>query len=60
MAFKTLPTRREPLTLATLAASIARRRAETGVTDVPRNTGTRRTASKAALLDEIEKLGKRW
>ena len=60
MAFKTLPTRREPLTLATLAASIARRRAETGVTDVPRNAGTRRTASKAALFDEIERLGKRW
>lgn len=60
MAFKTLPTSREPLTLAGLEATITRRRAAAGTVDVPRNTGTRRTASKTALLGEIDKLGKRW
>lgn len=57
MAFKT---RREPVTLGDLGARIARRAAELGGVDVPRNSGTRRTASKRALLRAVEELGGEW
>jgi hypothetical protein len=60
MAFKTLQTRREPISLEELGARIARRRAELGDVDVPRNAGRNRTASKRALLAEIERLGGKW
>lgn len=60
MAFKTFKTRREPVTLEDLGARIARRAAELGPVDVPRNTGTRRTASKRALLKAIEDIGGKW
>ncbi len=60
MAFKTLQTRTEPTTLEAMSARLAVRRAEIGPIDVPRNSGTRRTASKRALLAEIEKLGGEW
>lgn len=46
--------------LAELAADIAHRRALTGVADLPRNTGTRRTPSKRALLKAIEDAGGEW
>lgn len=49
-----------PIPLAEFAADIERRRLEAGVVDVPRNAGTRRTASKRALLAAIEKAGGRW
>lgn len=42
------------------AADIERRRAETGVTELPRNSGKRRTASKKALLAAIEAAGGKW
>ncbi|MFS0848149.1 hypothetical protein AB3M93_01610 [Novosphingobium panipatense] len=60
MAFKTLQTKREPLTLEALAKSIARRRAAASEIIVPRNSGKRRTASKQALLDAIAKTGTKW
>lgn len=60
MAFKTFKTRREPVTLKDLGARIARRAAELGGVEVPRNTGTRRTASKRALLKAIEDIGGKW
>ncbi|MCC6925300.1 hypothetical protein [Novosphingobium sp.] len=60
MAFKTLKTRREPVTLEALGQSIERRRAVVGDVDPPRNSGKNRTASKRALLAEIEKLGGKW
>jgi hypothetical protein len=60
MAFKTLQTRTEPVTLEAMADRIAARRAEIGEVEVPRNSGNRRTASKRALLAEIEKLGGDW
>lgn len=60
MAFKTLKTKREPLTLEALAESIARRRAAAPDVIIPRNSGTRRTPSKQALLDEIAKAGTKW
>jgi len=46
--------------LATFAADIERRRRETGVVDMPRNSGERRTASKRALLAAIERAGGKW
>ena len=42
------------------AADIERRRAETGITELPRNSGKRRTASKKALLTAIEAAGGKW
>lgn len=45
---------------AKFSADLAARKAEVGEIKVPRNSGTRRTASKRALLAEIEKLGGDW
>lgn len=60
MAFKTLKTKRDPITLDALSQRIARRRAELGAIDVPRNTGKNRTASKRSLLKAIEDAGGKW
>lgn len=46
--------------LAQFVADIERRRAETGMTQLPRNDGKRRTASKRALLKAIEEAGGTW
>lgn len=53
-------TRSRRMTLVALEADIARRRAETGVWDLPRNSGVRRTPSKRALLEAIEDAGGKW
>lgn len=45
---------------AEFSARLAARRAEIGEIDIPRNSGNRRTASRRALLAEIEKLGGDW
>jgi hypothetical protein len=45
---------------ADFAKGLAARRDEANVTDVPRNSGTRRTASKRALLKAIEDSGGKW
>ena len=51
-------------TLAEFGARLAARRAELGNPELPRNSGKRRTASKRALLAEIDKAaakkGFRW
>ena len=60
MAFKTLKTKREAISLTTLGQRIAERRLVVGSVNVPRNEGTRRTPSKQALLDEIAKAGGQW
>jgi len=60
MAFKTLNSKREAISLATLGKRIAERRLVVGSVDVPRNEGTRRTLSKQVLLDEIAKAGGQW
>jgi hypothetical protein len=60
MAFKTLKTKREALSLAALGEEIAARRVAVGEISLPRNRGTRRTASKAALLEHIAKIGGDW
>lgn len=42
------------------AADIAARRQNTGVIEMPRNEGKRRTASKRALLQALDRLGATW
>ena len=43
-----------------LAEKIARRKAELGGVDVPRNPGKNRSPSKRALLKAIEEAGGKW
>lgn len=43
-----------------MVEKLTRRRAELGDIEVPRNSGTRRTASKRALLKAIEDAGGKW
>jgi hypothetical protein len=43
-----------------MAQKISRRRAELGEIDIPRNSGTRRTPSKQALLKAIEDARGKW
>lgn len=60
MAFKTLQTKREAISLDALGEEIAARRRAVGKIEVPRNVGTRRTASKRVLLDKIAQAGGDW
>ena len=60
MAFKTLKTRHEVVSLAALGEEIAERRLALGPISVPRNVGTRRTRAKKALLEQIVKAGGNW
>jgi hypothetical protein len=46
--------------LDVFVADIERRRIETGITELPRNAGNRRTPSKRALLKAIADLGGTW
>lgn len=46
--------------LESFGARLAARRAALGNPDMPRNAGTRRTASKTALLRAIMKAGGTW
>ncbi|WP_448663511.1 hypothetical protein ACG3SL_02235 [Sphingomonas sp. CJ20] len=51
----------EPATLEAFARDIAARREALGEPLVlPRNSGTRRTASKRALLKAIDAVGGKW
>ena len=50
----------EPTPLAEFVADIQRCRAAAGNPPSPRNPGTRRTASKRALLTAIEEAGGNW
>ncbi len=54
------PDEPDVIDMAAFGRDLARRRAALGVTDVPRNAGNRRTASKRALLAAIDKAGGRW
>jgi hypothetical protein len=60
MAFKTFKPKRKEITFEELGQRIARRRAEVGDVEIPRNSGNRRTASKRALLKAIEDIGGKW
>jgi hypothetical protein len=46
--------------MADLGARLAKRRAELGNPELPRNTGANRTESKKALLKAIEEAGGKW
>ncbi len=46
--------------VAEFTARLERRRQETGITDLPRNSGERRTESKKALLKAIKNAGGKW
>ncbi|QXQ08722.1 hypothetical protein KX816_07440 [Sphingosinicellaceae bacterium] len=50
----------KPVTLEEFSRDVERRRVESGITTVPRNSGKRRTASKRALLAAIEAAGGKW
>lgn len=43
-----------------MSEKLIRRRAKLGDIDIPRNSGTRRTPSKRALLKAIEDAGGKW
>ena len=61
MASKTSSTETETvIDMAELGARLARRKAELGLPDLPRNSGKNRTASKRALLKAIEEAGGKW
>jgi 3,4-dihydroxy-2-butanone 4-phosphate synthase len=60
MASQTSKAKSKAVPLAKFVTDIDHRRAETGITDLPRNSGTRRTASKRALLKAIEEAGGKW
>ena len=46
--------------MAELGARLARRKAELGLPDLPRNAGQNRTPSKRALLKAIKDAGGEW
>ncbi|MCP1468672.1 hypothetical protein J3E64_000339 [Sphingobium sp. OAS761] len=54
--------KRPAINMEEFGRELARRRAELGITDadMPRNSGTRRTASKKALLKAIKDAGGNW
>ncbi len=61
MASKTSPPSDEPvIDMAAFGRDLARRSAELGNPEAPRNSGLRRTASKKALLKAIEDAGGKW
>ena len=60
MASQTSKAKARAAPLAEFVADIDRRRAETGIADLPRNSGKRRTASKRALLKAIEAAAGEW
>lgn len=49
-----------PIPLDEFVRRIEQRKADTGITDMPRNAGNRRTVSKRALLKAIEDIGGKW
>ncbi len=57
MASQTSKAKPKSVPFAEFAADIERRRVETGITELPRNSGKRRIESKKALLAAIEAAG---
>ena len=57
---QTFKAERKAIPLSDFVADIERRRVATGVTELPRNAGNRRTESKKALLAAIEAAGGKW
>ena len=54
------PAEAEATPLAQFGERLAQRRAALGNPQLPRNSGTRRTPSKKALLEAIGKAGGNW
>ena len=54
------PSKPTPVKFEDFAADIAARRAALGNPEIPRNSDTRRTPSKRALLKAIEDAGGKW
>ncbi|WP_234419359.1 hypothetical protein [Sphingomonas sp. EC-HK361] len=48
------------MSLETFGRGLARRRAELGNPELPRNAGNRRTSAKRTLLKAIEEAGGNW
>ena len=55
-----MPTEPAVIDMAELGARVAKRKADLGLSDLPRNAGENRTASKRALLAAIERAGGKW
>jgi hypothetical protein len=60
MELQTYSRPREAVSLEAFGRAVVRRREATGVAALPRNSGTRRTPSKYALLASLEETGARW
>ncbi len=61
MALETSKTKAKlAIPVAEFTARIQRRRQETGISDLPRNSGENRTDSKKALLKAIKDAGGTW
>lgn len=62
MALTTSPPPNEPaaIDMAAFGRDLTRRREALAQPEMPRNAGSRRTASKRALLAAIEKIGGNW
>lgn len=60
MASNTSKAEPRAVPLAEVAGDVARRRAESGIAELPRNSGKRRTPSKRALLKAVEEAGGKW
>jgi len=60
MASTTSPPEQPVIDMAAFGRDLACRRAAAGDPVMPRNSGTRRTASKRALLAAIDKAGGDW
>ena len=55
-----MPTEPAVIDMAEMGARVAKRKADLGLSDLPRNAGENRTASKRALLAAIERAGGKW
>ncbi len=60
MPSKTSKADQEAISFADWSAEIAKRKRETGIADLPRNSGSRRTSSKQALIEALARSGAEW
>lgn len=51
---------KKAIPLAAFVADVDQRREQTGIQELPRNTGARRTPAKQVLLNAINDAGGRW
>jgi len=60
MASKISKNEHKPIPLAKFAQDVALRKTVSGITELPQNSGKRRTESKKALLKAVDAVGKSW